>query len=34
MFRHLITAIRQAVRAWLRRRELRIRRASIVTPFD
>jgi hypothetical protein len=31
---HLINAIKQAMRAWKRRRELRQRRASIQTPFD
>lgn len=34
MFRDLIVAIKEAARAWKRRRWLRHRRASIQTPFD
>jgi hypothetical protein len=34
MFHDLITAIKEAVREWKRRRVLRQRRASIQTPFD
>jgi hypothetical protein len=30
----LITVIKEAAREWKRRRRLRLRRASIQTPFD
>ena len=34
MLHDLMTAIKEAAREWKRRRWLRVRRASIQTPFD